>query len=829
MVGERTGPHSPVKLSGAIPPLAESFHQRPETGLDLRAGLYPGDTVVLTHGEDTAATPAAQGGTGKTQIAVAFSHALWGARAVDALVWVPATSREAIVTGFARAARTVGAASQALPAEAAAGRFTGWLAHTRRPWALILDDLASLADLEDLWPAGLAGQVVITTGLPAAIFPAGPRIAPVGGFSRREVLAYLSARLTDFPGQRAEALDLGADLDGLPLALAQAAAVMTLNRLSCREYRGRLGERRQHMSAIRVDGVSPAVLATWSLAAESAHELPPAGAAWPALALAAMLDSHGIPGAVITSPAGCSYVAGRPSTGDVADQTLVRAAMTNLARAGLVSIDPGSAARTVRMHPSVQAAVRAYLPTADFEQAVLAAAEALLQAWPEADESQDPLVQAPLVQALRDCAAALQSADSAAPYPAAGGGFQDAQPQQSVLWKPEAHPVLFRRGLSLEVDGLAESAVTYWQGMLVTSTRLLGGGHVNAVTARDRLAAAYESAGRFGDAISIYATALADRERNQGPEHPDALTARGNLARAYSGAGRPAEAVALYEQVVATAGRHLGPGHPVTLAARARLAGAYQAAARGKEALTAYQMLLADAERLLGARHQDTLAIRESMAAAFLANGQSKEAIEHYKRFAADTGAAAGRDHPDAIAARASLASAYRRGGKPKDAITLYQRVLADHERIAGPDHPDTITARADLAFAYRSAGQLRDAIGAYDRTLADRERVQGRDHVDTRSARAHLAAAYQRAGRLGPAIRHFEQTLADSERMLGPGDLETLTARSSLAAAHFAAGRLTEVIPLLQRTLADSERYLGPGHPLTAAVRDNLEAASRN
>jgi tetratricopeptide (TPR) repeat protein len=854
VVGERTGPHSPVTLSGAIPPLAESFHQRPETGLDLRAGLYPGDTVVLTHGEDTAATPAAQGGTGKTQIAVAFSHALWGSRAVDALAWVPATSREAIVTGFAQAARTVGAADQVLPAEAAAGRFTRWLAHTRRPWALILDDLASLADLEDLWPAGPAGQVVITTGLPEAVFPAGPRIARVGVFSRREVLAYLSARLTDFPDQRAEALDLGADLDGLPLALAQAAAVMTLNRLSCREYRGRLGERRQHMSAIRVDGVSPAVLATWSLAAESAHELPPAGAAWPSLALAAMLGSHGIPGAVLTSPAGCSYVAGRPSTADVADQTLVRAAMTNLARAGLVSIDPASAARTVRVHPSVQAAVRAYLPPADFEQAVLAAAEALLQAWPESDRSQAPLVQAPLVQAplvqaplvqaplvqaplvqaplvqaLRDCAAALQAADGAAPHPAAGGSFQGTQPQQSVLWKPEAHPVLFRRGLSLEVEGLAESAIAYWQGMLVTSTRLLGNGHVNAVTARDRLAAAYEAAGRFGDAIAVYSTALADRERNQGPEHPDALTARGNLAHAYSSAGRPAEAVVLYEQVVATAGRYLGPGHPVALAARAHLAGAYQAAARGKEALTAYQMLLADTERLLGARHQDTLATRENLAAALLANGQPKEAIEHYKRFAADTETATGRDHPDAITARASLASAYRRGGKPKDAIALCQRVLADRERIAGPDHPDTITARASLAFAYRSAGQLREAIGAYERTLADRERVQGRDHADTRSARASLAAACQRAGRLGDAIQHFEQALADSERMVGPGDLETLTTRSSLAAAHFADGRLAEVIPLLRRTLADSERYLGPDHPLTAAVRGNLEAASRS
>ena len=347
MVAERAGtpPHSQVKVSGSVPPLADSFHRRPETGLDLRAGLYPGDIVVLTHGEETASAPVAQGGTGKTQLAVAFTQALWGARAVDALIWVAATSREAIITGFAQAAGTVGAADHDLPAEAAADRFIDWLARTMRPWALILDDLGNLADLENLWPAGPAGQVVITTRLPQTAFrsrpgryqeprtvAAGPRIAPVGGFSRREVLAYLSARLTDHPDQRIEALDLGEDLDGLPLGLAQAAAVMSVSRLSCREYRGRFGERREHMSALRIDGVSPAVLATWSLAAECAHELPPAGVAWPALALAAMLDPHGIPGAVLTSPAGCGYIAGRASAGEAADQTLVQSTLRNLAR-----------------------------------------------------------------------------------------------------------------------------------------------------------------------------------------------------------------------------------------------------------------------------------------------------------------------------------------------------------------------------------------------------------------------------------------------------------------------------------------------------------------
>ena len=878
MVAERAGtpPHSQVKLSGIVPPLADFFHQRPETGLDLRAGLYPGDIVVLTHGEETAVAPGPQGGTGKTQLAVAFTHALWGSRAVDALIWVSATSRESIVTGFAQAARTVGAADETLPAEAAAGRLIGWLAHTRRPWALILDDLASLADLENFWPAGPAGQVVITTRLPEVVFrgwpgspqpgpgrnpqnAAGPRIAPVGGFSRREVLAYLSARLTDYPEQRAEALDLGEDLDGLPLGLAQAAAVMSVNRLSCREYRSRLSERREHMAGVRVDGVSPAVLATWSLAAECAHELPPAGAAWPALALAAMLDPHGIPGTVLISPAGCGYVTGQPSAAEAADQALVRVAITNLARVGLVSIDPASPARTVRMHPSVQAAVRAYLPPADYEQAVLAAADALLQAWPEAGATgpgqarpgqaqleqarpgQAQLEQAQLEQALRDCTGALWAADTALPRPAEGGHHarpepapqpgvppEYAQPQPSMLWKPEAHPVLFRKGLSLEASGPAEAAITYWQAVLITSTRLLGTAHANAVAARDRLAGAYESAGRFGDAIAVFSSALADRERNLGPENPDTIAARGRLAHAYSSAGRPAEAVALYEQMAADAVRQLGPGHPGALTARASLADAYQAAARGKEALTAYQMLLADAERLLGARHPTTLVTRDSLAAAFLANGQPKEAVEQYKRLAADAETAGGHDHPDAIAARASLASAYRRGGKLKDAIALYQRVLADRERIAGADHPDAIAARANLAFAYRSAGQLREAIGAYERTLADRERVQGPDHPDTRAARANLAAAYQQAGRLGDAIHHYEQALADSERMLGPGDPETLTTRSSLAAAHFADGRLTEVIPLLQRTLADSERYLGPDHPLTRTVRDNLEAAAR-
>ncbi|MDQ2813668.1 MAG: tetratricopeptide repeat protein, partial [Actinomycetota bacterium] len=256
---------------------------------------------------------------------------------------------------------------------------------------------------------------------------------------------------------------------------------------------------------------------------------------------------------------------------------------------GLVSLNPASPVRTVRMHPCVQAAVRAYLPGPDLEPTIAAAADALLQAWPE---SAGP---APLVQALRDCTAALRTV------------------QVGMLWQGQAHPLLFRAGISLQDSGLTASAVSYWQNMLVTSSRMFGSGHADAVLARDRLAAAYESAGHFGDAIALFQGALTVRERGQGYEHPDTIAARGRLAHAYASAGRPAEATELYEQVIGAASRQLGPGHPVTLTARANLASTYLAAGQDAESIAAYQLLLTDSERILGPDHPMTVTVRENL------------------------------------------------------------------------------------------------------------------------------------------------------------------------------------------------------------------------
>ena len=335
--------------------------------------------------------------------------------------------------------------------------------------------MTSPVDLDGLWPQGPAGQVVVTSRLRAQELadPGARRTAyGVPGFSRREAVGYLNTRLVSFPDQRIEALDLAEDIEGLPLAIAQAAGGDHRGREHLPGVPGRVrAAAAQPPRPPPIDGCPQSLLATWSLAVEYAHEMPPAGLAWPALAFASMLDTSGIPAAVLTSPAACGYITGRPDVGP-AEQSLVRSAYDALERLGLAAVDATSTARTVWLHSSVRSCVRAYLTPASIDQVVQAAATALAEAWPPAGASAD------LSQALRDCTAALHAF--------AG----------DLLWKPEAHPALVRAGMSLlEPPVLADAAIRYWQAMAGASGQLLGPGHAQSVLARSQLADAYAAAG----------------------------------------------------------------------------------------------------------------------------------------------------------------------------------------------------------------------------------------------------------------------------------------------------------------------------------------------
>jgi tetratricopeptide (TPR) repeat protein len=724
----------PVR-SGAIPPLADNHSPRPETGAGLVSDLAPAETVVLTPPDDPGEQSSPErdsyehdsrdrgprkdepGGTGKTQLATALAHVLWESRAVELLIWVTASSREAVVMAYTEALADIGIVNGDEDPEASATRLLAWLAETGRPWLMVFDDLADPADLAGLWPQGAAGRILVTTQHNGDELR-GPRrrIVPVGPFTLREALTYLIARLHDDPGQRTEALDLAQDLGCHPLALAQATALLIDTGASCRDFRFWSADRARHLASIAPGEPPSAMEVTWSLTVERANQLPPAGLAEPALVLAAMMDTGGIPGSVLVSHAACSYITGHHATG--ADQAQVAEAVNNLYRLSLLSVNPESTARTVAVPAIVQALVLKNLAPGELDRAARAAADALLEAWPEHDAGQ-PL----LSQALRDSTAVLNMTAA------------------ELLWTPQGHGVLIRAGQSRDAARLRGAAIAYWRDMAAASTRLLGPGHAQTLLVSDHLAAAEGTVGRLGAAVEVHERTLADREWALGAGHPDTLAARGNLAHAYQQAGRLRDALPLYERTLADRERAQGPSHPDTLTARGNLAQAYQEAGLLKEAITLYERTLAGRERTQGRDHPDTLTTRGNLAYAYRSAGRLKNAIPQYERTLADRERVLGPDHPDTLTARGNLANAYHSARRVKDALSLYEQTLADCERVLGPDHLSTLTSRGNLAHAYLAAQRLTDATATFERALADCERTLGPSHPLTEAMRDNLAA----------------------------------------------------------------------------------------
>jgi tetratricopeptide (TPR) repeat protein len=699
---------------GEVPPLAEGFTDRPDTAVGLADVLVPGSAVALVP-NPAQSLPNWPGACGKTQIAVLIAESLWRSRAIDGLIWISVTSRAAVLSGFVQASVAATGLEPTGTADTVAVRFVSWLGETRQPWLVVLDDLPEAVDLSGLWPDGPTGRLLITSRGPVG--RPGTRVIPVGFFSIREALNGLHERLSANPVQRQGAIDLVETLGREPLALGQAAAVVASSNLTCRDYRDLFLQRREQIW-VGADELPSAAMVTWILCLERAESLLPGPSVRLMLVFLALLDGHGIPGAVFGAQALFAYLGGDPmaATFSAADPRQVWDVLLALERVGLISINRDVTPPTVLMSSALQAAIRLAAPAEFTEPAARAAANALLEVWPAGE----PVPWA--AAGLRANAASLQ--DSAI----------------DALWADGCHPLLLRVGRSLDEARLAGPAVDFWADLAARCDAKLTPGHPDALEVAAQLAAAYLAAGNAEEAVQWYQRVLADRTRELAAGHPAIMSARVSLARALIMAGEPVDAVTVMLRAVGEYEQFRGDGHPETLSARDELAGAYQAAGDYAAAGRLLARILADRERLQGSRDALTMATRERLAAACLAEEKVKVAISHYKRVLSDREKMLGRGHPDTIATAASLSAAYQGAGRMPAAMQFAERCASDSERVLGADHVDTLVRLANLAHLYYAVGRVGDAVALLHETAVRCERTLPPGHSLTQAVHQSLA-----------------------------------------------------------------------------------------
>ena len=607
-------------------------------------------------------------GAGKTQVAGAFARQ----RIADGwrlVAWIHAKDLSAIVAGMSAVAAALRLES---PEARSADVLRHWLEVDGDRCLLVFDNADDPDLLRPFLPA-VGGARVLITSTRQSVGLLGSHVQ-VGEFTADEALGYLAARtgLADAEGARALATELGC----LPLALAQAAAVIAEQRLEYATYLRRLRETpvARLLGRVEADQYPSGLAAAVLVSLRGVQIEDESGVCGSIMDLVAVLTSNGVPRTLLRA-AGSSGILGRH--GELVQAAQVDEALGQLARTSLLTFSVDGS--TISAHRLVRRVIRDQLAQEGQLAAVCHSASAVLE-WlcePTWQDRQNRSAVNDLIQQVM----AL---------------YEHSAP---VLGQDES---LAGRLLGLRMWALtlmnvlrdtAEQAVLLGEPLLSEAREFLGPRHFRTLNAANDLATAYRSAGQADHAIHLHEQVIEASTQTLGADHPHTLGYLDNLANAYQDAGRTESALELHERVLASRERVLGPDHPDTLTSRCNVGISYQIQGLTSMAVAVQEQVLADRVRVLGADHPDTLASRSNLAGAYHEAGRIHLVLPLWEQILADHEQAFGLSHPDTLAARVNLANAFIDVGRPGEAVTLNRRTISDAQDALGGEHP---TARCD-------------------------------------------------------------------------------------------------------------------------------------
>jgi tetratricopeptide (TPR) repeat protein len=576
-------------------------------------------------------------------------------------------------------------------------------------------------------------------------------------------------------------------LSYLPLAIVQAAAYISINKKTIKDYLSLFAELEKgskHSSDESLQNQNNPIAATWLISATQIRQDNPLAVDY--LFIMACMNSRDIPEDLLPKSSSLER----------------KSAIEILAAYALTTKRPAESA--LDLHRLVQVAIRQWLQgEGTLDQITQFVITHLLQVFPDHTHGSRSKWRRYLPHVKR----ALSSSFTG----------QDDRIRTNLIWKC---------AMTLYTDGRYNEAEVYVQDAVKNWTRLLGEEDPSTLASRSSLAATYCNQGRWKEAEVLEVQLIEIKKRVLGEKHAHTLDSMANLASIYRIQGRWKDAEKLDGQVISLRKRVLGEEHPSTLNSMSSLASIYSNQGRWKEAEAEDTFVMEVRKRVLGEEHPDTLSSIANLAQIYRNQGRWKEAEKLGMRVLETSLRAMGEEHPFTMGGMADLASTYGKQGRWKEAEDLEVRVLGIAQRVLGKEHPTTLTHMVNLASTYRDLGQWKKAEELEVRVMEISESVRGTEHPDTLSSIANLAATYWKQGQWKEAEKLFKQVTELERKTLGDEQPSTLTSISNLALAYLKQGRLREAEELFIQVLQKRERLLGNEHPATLTSINNLASA---
>jgi tetratricopeptide (TPR) repeat protein len=787
-------PASAPLIWGNVPQRNKNFIGRQDLlgELERRAGSLEGPPA-------TAIVPQALyglGGVGKTQLAIEYAyryaykyHVVW---------WVPADQIAVIRSTLATLAPRLGLTD--IPPGRVEDSVAAVLDALRQGkpfdrWLLIFDNADQPEIIRQFMPHG-PGHVIVTSrnrGWDRFV-----EALEVDVFARQESLSYLQRRVKGIAQPDAEGL--AEELGDLPLALDQAAALLTETVMTVDVYLRLLAE-----ESDRILGENPApsdyplpVAAAWSLSVTRLQEQTPY-----AMELLQRCAFFGPAPIQLDLLDRGRYVLNPPLQDTLRDPILMSRAIRALGRYSLVRID--NYRRTLEVHRIIQRLIRNELDAEDqfhmrHEVHLLLAASDpgdpdTIANWPKYHDLLAHVGPAEVVTCRTDFVrrlaqnivrylyisgnydSALASADKALARWTADSGEDD----QSVLVMARLKAQILRAvGRYREAYELADKTFGRMRAVL-------GEDHEETLILMNGLCVDRRARGDFKGSLDLTKASLERHLRVFGSDHPRTFAAMNNLAEdlelnsEYAAARKLNEE--LYEEKLVF---YLGDGHPLVLLT-----------------LNAIARVMREEGYFLEACQK------------------ARIAYEGYKDLVRQHVLPEG--HPWVMQQIVDFSTALRAAGTDPESLELAQEAYDRYKRAFGQQHAATLAAAFNLANAQRISGDLDHAGQLLEMTEKQCGSVFGDDHAYTLASALNLSIIKRRRGEAEVARSRLAEIHARLSRPLGPNSHPALICAVNLAHAVSDLGDTAEAVSLGERALPKLTGLIGADHPHTLTCAANL------
>ncbi|MEU4742406.1 tetratricopeptide repeat protein [Actinosynnema sp. NPDC023658] len=687
-------------------------------------------------------------GLGKTQLAMAYAER--HRDSFDLGWWISASSRLWALAGLADLARRLGVAPLDAEQETAAQAAIAAL-ERRSGWLLIFDDVNDPVAIAGLMPNG-PGQVIITSRNPA--WDSIATTNPIPAMDNNDAIRLLLTHSGD--SDITAAVALATELQGLPLAVAQAGNYCRLRAVTLAEYHKRFSGSAALLMLEGNTGPYPTpVTITVELAVEQVQRRSVAAAQL--LRLLALLGTEPIPRDLPTY-----QLAALPRKLAATCHNLVELdrLIEILVSTSLISVDkPGF----IRMHGLVQGIIR------------------------------DRLRPSKLSLLKRITRTILSLRDQSARWSLCRWNDAVGEIVNAAFPSDPGDLALWQRFLALSPHAVAYiDHATQLDGDLELLDALSG-----------KLAAYLHDRGEYSEAEAYFERCLTIRRSSFSSNHPDLFHPMYELGLIAYRHGAFLRSKQLLDELSTAATESLGSEDPVTLKADTQLSFVLYELGELHRAKIIAERVFDVRRRVLGPDHADTLRAMYTRDAPLTELGSYFDEIVDNFQFAFDIlQQRYGIRHLQTLRVWHNLCRTQAEAGMFDQAKTGLRAVISSTVETYGPKHPFVLYARHNLARAYWFEGRdLTAAKSGFEEVLAARQQALGIDHPKTSTTRHYLARVVAAQGEQQAAADHLQYVAAARQRMLGADNCHTLLALDDLK-------RLAESKALSRDGLDASRRF---------------------